>query len=78
LREDGVLIGVGPGGLESPAFDGTDCLLAGGIQDAASLLVSQVYQGERRVGAGCPGAGSLAGGAPNEGKQLVSDLNPFG
>jgi hypothetical protein len=73
-----VRIGVGPGGLESPAFDGTHRLLAGAPSDASSIGASTVDQAERRARARarCHEVGSPASGAPNEGKLLLSVLNP--
>jgi hypothetical protein len=73
-----VRIGVGPGGLESPAFDGTDRPRAGVPPSAGSIGASTVDQAERRARARCHEVGSPASGAPNEGKQLLSDLNPSG
>ena len=78
LREDGVRIGVDPGGLESPAFGGTDRPLAGAPADAGTIGASMFDQAERRVRARCHEVGSPARGVPNEGKQLLSDLNPSG
>jgi hypothetical protein len=73
-----VHIGLGPGGLESPAFDGTNRPLAGAPPDAGSIGASTFDQAERRAGARWHEVGSPASGAPNEGKQLLSDLNPSG
>jgi hypothetical protein len=73
-----VRIGVGLGGLESPAFDGTDRLLAGASPDAGPIGASTVDHVERRAQARCHEAGNPASGAPNEGKQLLSDLDPSG
>jgi hypothetical protein len=78
LREGGVRIGVGPGGFESPAFEGTDRLLTGALFDAGPIGASTIDQAERRVGARRHEVGGPASGALNEGMQLLSDFNPSG